>query len=106
MPHGEITLDNAARMARMETKLDSIESSLSELSALMSRIVRIEERHASADKAIKRMGEEIDGLQARMRVMESGYAGTRVQIGNYERGFWLMVTSGLGYVVAKIKGVL
>ena len=103
--HSDSTLDQAARMARMEANLDNMAGAIEEMRELMSRMVRVEERNAQTDKAIKRMGGQIDDLQSRVRQLEGGQAGNRVMLAQYERGFWLAVTSGLGYVLGKIKGV-
>ncbi len=89
----------------MEANIDNMASAIEEMRELMSRMVRVEERHVQTDKAIKRMGGQIDDLQTRLRQLEGGHAGNRVMLAQYERGFWLAITSGLGYIVGKIKGV-
>ena len=99
-------MSESERLARIETRIDTMTSAVNELKELMARMVRVEEKYIYTDGAVQRMGRSLDALEKRIAVLESAGTAMKVSTRTYERIAWLSATGVLGLITAKMKGWL
>ncbi len=99
-------MNESERLARIETRLDTLTTVMAEVKDYMERIVRMEMRHTQTDGAIQRMGKSIDDLEERVHDLETCCTKGQVNTRIIERSLWVLVTGILSAILAKLKGVI
>lgn len=88
----ELTLDIEKRFDRLESKLDEVTKTLSELK-------RIDERLISSHKRLDRHEHRLDALEVEQREIEKNIAKAESKSRIAERAFWVVFSVGLSLVV-------
>ncbi|MDP7367552.1 MAG: hypothetical protein QGH83_09885 [Candidatus Pacebacteria bacterium] len=73
------------------------------LDNMKERVTRLEEQMKTVYNGVERVESKLDKLIEQGREHESDIAGNKIQIGNGERFFWLILSAVIGLVIYWVK---
>ena len=87
-----------ARLARIETKLDTVSDAIVALA-------RMEERMITLFKRMDTLDAEQSGHSRRIALVESKVGSNGASLRFAERCFWIVISGGVAYAFAKMRGL-
>lgn len=106
----ELNQEEIQALTRRETdriltaELAEIKAELRAVRGLLERVVRVEERLASATESSVRLQAQLNEVFDRLRVVETSSATSRQSVGNMERFGWIAVTAIVATIVGYVSG--
>lgn len=96
-----MTDELGAQLTNIKEEIGDIKRSLSRISDALEKLARVEERQASQQQAINRIGTHIDRIETRLLALERSEPSQRKAAEWIERLSWLAVVAVLSYVALK-----
>jgi hypothetical protein len=82
---------------------DTLERMRDDLGTMKERITRLEEQMKTIYNSVDRVETKLDKLIEMGHEQDTAISGNKIQIGNGERFFWLVLSAAVGLVIYWIK---
>ena len=82
---------------------NTLERMRDDLGTMKERITRLEEQMKTIYNSVDRVETKLDKLIEMGHDHDTAISGNKIQIGNGERFFWLVITAAVGLVIYWIK---
>ena len=87
----------------MDTGIETLERLWSGIDNMKERITRLEEQMKTVYNSVDRIEKKLDKLIDQTDDQQVDISTSKMQIGNGERLFWLILSAGIGLVIYWIK---
>ena len=87
----------------MDTGIETLERLWSGIDNMKERITRLEEQMKTVYNSVDRIEKKLDKLIDQTDDQQVDISTSKIQIGNGERLFWLILSAGIGLVIYWIK---
>jgi len=87
----------------MDTGIETLERLWSGIDNMKERITRLEEQMKTVYNSVDRIEKKLDKLIDQTDDQQIDISTSKMQIGNGERLFWLVLSAGIGLVIYWIK---